>query len=77
MPATRVDARNVGGGASDGGQEKQLLLALLNRYPLIPSAHQPLSKSTASVHQNEANQRLPLIALRTQACLLEGAPSAA
>lgn len=40
-----------------GKREKPLLLAVLNRYPLIPSAHQPLSKTTPAT-QNEANQRL-------------------
>jgi len=39
-------------------REKQQLLALLHRYPLVPSAHQSLSKSAAAAHQNEANQRL-------------------
>jgi hypothetical protein len=34
--------------------EKRLFLAVLDRYPLVPSAHQPLSKATA----READQRL-------------------
>ena len=38
-------------------REKQLLLAVLNQYPLIPSAHQPLSKTGGTV-QAEINQRL-------------------
>jgi hypothetical protein len=37
--------------------EKPLLLALLNRYPLIPSAYQPLSR-TAISSEHEADQRL-------------------
>jgi hypothetical protein len=38
-------------------REKQLLLAVLSRYPLIPTRHQLLSKTAAST-QDEANQRL-------------------
>jgi hypothetical protein len=40
-----------------GKREKQLLLALLDRYPLIPPAHQRLSKS-APADENETDQRL-------------------
>jgi hypothetical protein len=40
-----------------GKREKQLLLAVLDRYPLIPSAHQSLSKSTVP-GQTEADQRM-------------------
>ncbi len=40
-----------------GKKEKQLLLAVLDRYPLIPSAHQPLTQSVAS-GQAETDQRL-------------------
>lgn len=38
-------------------REKQLLLAVLGRYPLVPARHQPLSKSAAP-DRNESNQRL-------------------
>jgi hypothetical protein len=38
-------------------EEKPLLLSLLRRYPLVPAAHQPLSKYTVSA-QSEADQRL-------------------
>lgn len=38
-------------------REKLLLLAVLDRYPLIPSRHQPLSKSAASA-ESETDQRL-------------------
>jgi hypothetical protein len=37
-------------------QERDLLALLLRLYPVIPAAHQPLSKSSASL--NEANQGL-------------------
>jgi len=37
-------------------QESELLTLILRLYPVIPPAHQPLSKSSARV--NEANQRL-------------------
>jgi hypothetical protein len=37
-------------------QESALLALILRLYPVIPSAHQPLSKSSAKT--NEANQRL-------------------
>jgi hypothetical protein len=40
-----------------GRREKQLLLALLDRYPLIPPAYQRLSKSTAA-DERETDQRL-------------------
>ena len=40
-----------------GKREKDILLAVLKRYPCIPSAHQPLSKSGKLPHP-EANQRL-------------------
>jgi hypothetical protein len=40
-----------------GRREKQLLLALLDRYPLVPPAYQRLSKSIPS-SENETNQRL-------------------
>ena len=40
-----------------GKQEKQLLLAVLDRYPLIPPAYQPLSKS-APAGENETDQHL-------------------
>jgi hypothetical protein len=40
-----------------GQTEKVLLLAVLNLYPRIPSAHQPLSKS-AHLPNLEANQRM-------------------
>lgn len=36
-------------------REKQLLLAVLDRYPLVPSAHQRLTKSSTAC---ETNQRL-------------------
>jgi len=38
-------------------EEKQLLLALLGHYPLVPARHQSLSKS-APPSENETNQRL-------------------
>jgi hypothetical protein len=38
-------------------REKELLLALLSRYPLIPAGHQPLSKTTV-LPESETNQRL-------------------
>lgn len=37
-------------------QEKELLALILGLYPVIPSAHQPLSKSSAAA--NKANQHL-------------------
>jgi len=40
-----------------GKREKQLLLAVLDLYPLVPSAHQPLSKTGAS-GEGETNQHL-------------------
>ena len=40
-----------------GKRERQLLLAVLKRYPLIPSSYQSLSKSPAALEQ-ETNQRL-------------------
>jgi hypothetical protein len=48
-----------------GKREKQLLLAVLNRYPLIPAGHQPLSKTPAA-GQMEADQRLLEEALAEQ-----------
>ncbi|HZL42695.1 MAG TPA: hypothetical protein VFD66_05395 [Verrucomicrobiae bacterium] len=38
-------------------REKELLLMLLDQYPLIPPRHQPLSKTTGSADA-DANQRL-------------------
>jgi hypothetical protein len=40
-----------------GKREKQLLLAVLARYPLIPSAHQPLNKS-GTPGLSETDQKL-------------------
>ncbi len=40
-----------------GKREKQVLVAVLNRYPLIPAAHQQLSRSLPA-GQMEADQRL-------------------
>ena len=48
-----------------GKREKQLLLAVLNRYPLIPAGHQSLSRSPAT-GQMEADQRLLEEALAEQ-----------
>ena len=45
--------------------EKQLLLAVLRRYPAIPPAYQPLSKSARS-KEDAANQRLLEEALAEQ-----------
>ncbi len=41
-----------------GQREKHLLLAVLQRYPCVPSAHQPLSKSAALPDQQAAQQLL-------------------
>jgi len=38
-------------------EEKPLLLSLLHRYPLVPAAHQPLSKTTVSAESAD-DQRL-------------------
>src|SRR5262249_39613157 len=38
-----------------GKRDYPMLRAVLDRYPVIPSAHQPLSRSSS---QNESNQRL-------------------
>lgn len=38
-------------------EERRLLLAVLRRYPLVPSAYQPLSKS-APTPARKANQRI-------------------
>ncbi len=48
-----------------GKREKQLLLAVLNRYPLIPAGHQALSRTVAT-DQMEADQRLLEEALAEQ-----------
>ena len=40
-----------------GKKDRPMLHAVLDRYPVVPSAHQPLSR-TASATQNEVNQRL-------------------
>jgi hypothetical protein len=40
-----------------GRKEKQLLLAVLGRYPVVPPAHQRLSKS-APADGHDSNQRL-------------------
>jgi len=48
-----------------GKREKELLLALLSRYPVIPASHQPLSRSLAT-DQLEADQRLLEEALAEQ-----------
>lgn len=40
-----------------GAREKQVLLGLLNLYPCLPAAHQPLSKA-AGLPGQEANQAL-------------------
>lgn len=48
-----------------GKREKPVLLAVLRRYPLIPPAHQSLSKSMTTA-QHEADQRLLEEALAEQ-----------
>jgi hypothetical protein len=40
-----------------GKKDRPMLNAVLDRYPVVPSAHQPLSR-TAPASQNEVNQRL-------------------
>ncbi len=41
-----------------GRREKQLLLAVLKRYPCVPSAHQPISKSSVLRDQDSAQRLL-------------------
>jgi hypothetical protein len=48
-----------------GQRERHLLLAVLNRYPLVPSAHQPITR-TAALRDSDSTQRLLNEALAEQ-----------